>query len=330
MSVELPSTLRQRSEFSHDRVQRVKERLVAWGAGEILSDTGVVYATGSMARGDASIHSDLDAFIISRKVQQQRALSKLQSIRLKSKLIDVIAAEGLPEFSDDGKFLTVHTIDEMLEKLGTAQDDYENLFTARMLLLLESVPLLGGTEYTKVLQRVVDTYWKDYLGNETTFLPVFLTNDIVRYWKVLCLNYEAFTSNEPPAKRRHQNYKLKFSRVLTCYSAIVYLLMLVRINKCVTPEDAMAMACMKPLERLIAVSTQVQDAQIDASVSRLLEMYERFLQTTEMPKAEIRAHFADDEYNNARRKEATPFGDEMFNLMRHVGRHTPLYRYLVV
>lgn len=330
MSVELSLTLKQRNDFSRGRIDRVRARLNELGAGDILGENGVVYATGSMARGDASTHSDLDAFIISRKDGERRALSKLDSIRLKAKLIEVIREEGLPDFSDDGKFLTVHTIDEMLEKLGTAEDDYENLFTARMLLLLESVPLLGDVEYANVMRQVVEKYWKDYVGNEQAFLPIFLTNDVIRYWKVLCLNYEASTSNEPEPKRRHQNYKLKFSRVLTCYSAIVYLLFLVKRNERVTPEDALAMAGMKPLERLIAVAKAMNEDKIDASVTRLLSLYEGFLRTTDSPKDEIRSLFADDAYNASRREEATPFGDEMFNLMRHVGEDTPLYRYLVV
>jgi predicted nucleotidyltransferase len=147
MSVDLGPVLEERRSFSRVRLDAVRASLKKRGAEQILGAAGVVYATGSMARGDASRHSDLDAFILSHETNGKRALTNLDSIRLKSALIDVIRDEGLPDFSDDGKFLTVHTIDEMLTKLGTAEDDYENLFTARMLLLLESVPLLGKGAY---------------------------------------------------------------------------------------------------------------------------------------------------------------------------------------
>jgi hypothetical protein len=330
MSVDLGPVLEDRRDFSRLRLDAIRASLTKRGAGEILGASGLVYATGSMARGDASSHSDLDAFILSHESDGKRALTNLDSIRLKSALIDVVRGERLPDFSDDGKYLTVHTVDEMLTKLGTAEDDYENLFTARMLLLLESVPLLGDDAYHGVLQRVVDKYWTDYQGNESDFLPVFLTNDIVRYWKVLCLNYEAFTSTDAAPKRRHQNYKLKFSRLLTCYSAIVYLLALVRTNGRTRPEDGMILASKSPLERLLWAAETLDDRDVDTQVSRMFEMYVSFLNRTDAPKEEVRNRFEDDDYNAARRKEAKAFGEDMFNLMQRVGGKTPLYRYLVV
>jgi hypothetical protein len=328
MAVELTSTLARRAALSEQRLAAVRQDLLNTGAHRILGDNGTVYATGSMARGDASEHSDLDVFILSR-LDQEPALSGLDGIRLKAKLIECVERNGLPKFSDDGKYLTVHTVDEMLAKLGKADDDYENLFTARMLLLLESRPLLGERQYENALSRVVDKYWSDFEGHEREFLPIFLTNDIIRYWKVLCLNYEAFTSNEPEAKRRHQNYKLKFSRLLTCYSAILDLLSIVKRTGSVSRDDAIALAHKTPIERLIAVS-ETPDEATNASIRQLLEMYDSFLHETDAPKDEVRRRFADDGYNELRRNEAKAFGDEIFKLLTTVGRETPLYRYLVV
>lgn len=330
MTVELPEELRKRRIFSSQRLQAVRDRLGQDKAQDILSNSGVVYATGSMARGDASENSDLDVFILSKNVGDGRALTKLDSIRLKAKLIDAISAENLPKFSEDGKYLVVHTIDDMLDKLGTAEDDYENLFTARMLLLLESTPILGGNEYAKALSKVIDKYWADFDGNEMEFLPIFLTNDIIRYWKVLCLNYEAFNSNQPDSKRRHQNYKLKFSRLLTCYSAIVHLLALVRLNRGVTPQEAVDTARLKPLDRLIETSSLFNDEAIHNTITKLLTMYEQFLTKTDAPKDTVRKRFESNAYNLERRDEAKQFGDEMFVLLNLVGGKTDLYRYLVV
>lgn len=330
MAVELTSALRERRRYSKIRLDSVRQRLAGTDAGDVLANAGVVYATGSMARGDASQHSDLDVFILSHTDGEHRALSKLDSIRLKAKLIEVVEAEALPKFSDDGKYLVVHTIDEMLGKLGTAEDDYENLFTARMLLLLESAPLLGDEAYAEALRRVIDKYWVDFARNESEFLPVFLTNDIIRYWKVLCLNYEAYTWKEPEQKRRHQNYKLKFSRLLTCYSAVVDLLTIVRTTGRVTPDDAMAMARRMPMDRLLAVSSALSDEAADASIQKLLSMYESFLATTGSDKDELRALFKQDDYNSLRRAEAKAFGDEMFTLLKLAGSETKLYRYLVI
>lgn len=58
-------------------------------------------------------------------------------------------------------------------------------------------------------------------------IELFHANDILRPWRTFCVNYEARTSTDPPrqmAKRRLKNYKLKHSRLLTCYSGLLYLL----------------------------------------------------------------------------------------------------------
>ena len=91
----------------------------------------------------------------------------------------------------------------MTGKLGGRDDDYENLFTARMLLLLESRPLVGSQMYERAIDAVLSEYWKDYEDNRSAFRPIYLTNDIIRYWKVLCLNYDANTRGHvDPNKRR--------------------------------------------------------------------------------------------------------------------------------
>lgn len=330
MSVELTDALRQRREFSENRLKDVRRVLEELDAPRVLGGGGTVYATGSMARGDASEHSDLDVFILSKISEDDPELTNLDAIVLKAKLIEMGARLGLPAFSDDGQYLVVHSVTEMLEKLGRAEDDYENLFTARMLLLLESSPLVGADSYERAIQTVVKKYWIDYEGNETDFLPVFLTNDIIRYWKVLCLNYEAFTSGQKESKRRHQNYKLRFSRLLTCYSSIVYLLAVARLNERVTPDDVTRMATLRPIDRLLEASRMLNDINVDRTVSTVLARYETFLGTTDADKDSVRERFENDDYNRERRIEATAFGDGMFELLNLVGSGTPLFRYLVI
>src|SRR5207248_2988755 len=92
--------------------------------------------------------------------------------------------------SNDGQFLAVHSLQAMLEHLGGPNDDNENEFTARMLLLLEGQSLYGQAVYDAVLEKIVDAYFRDYADHKSDFRPVFLLNDVIRYWKTLCLNYE--------------------------------------------------------------------------------------------------------------------------------------------
>jgi predicted nucleotidyltransferase len=216
------SFLDERRNTTDKRFEAVEKRVAT--VAPLLGDFATVYATGSYGRGEASEFSDLDVFILAdTDAKRQPKLEPLNLIRVQAALIDALAAERLPEFSDQGAYLQLHSMTEMIEKLGSRDDDYENLFTARMLLLLESRPLLGTPMYDRALGLVIDEYWRDYEQNAERFLPIYLTNDLIRYWKVLCLNYEAKTRNtENPNKRRLTNYKLKHSRLLTCYSALLY------------------------------------------------------------------------------------------------------------
>ena len=107
-------------------------------AEEIAGDKACVYATGSFGRSEASWHSDLDLFIVGRGTEEQRELKNLKEICLKAELIDATRQLGIPEFSGDGEYLIHYTIDEIVKTTGKPEDDLNNTFTARLLLLLES------------------------------------------------------------------------------------------------------------------------------------------------------------------------------------------------
>lgn len=126
-------------------------------------------------------------------------------------------------------------------------------FTARLLLLLESCPLVGEAIYGDVVEEVISAYWRDYEDHRDDFVPAFLTNDILRLWRTFCVNYEAGTDREPPerkAKGKLKNFKLKHSRMLTCYSAILFLLYKYMLHGTVTPDDALEMTKRTPTIRL--------------------------------------------------------------------------------
>jgi len=316
-------------------LSELQDELKAAGADELIGTFACVYATGSVARGEASVQSDLDLFIISRTAGDQRLLSRLDSIRLESRLIEATRVCNFPDFSGDGEYLVVHDLDQLLQHLGTREDEHTNVFTARLLLLLESYPILGKTFYRRAVRTVIDRYWRDHPKNQDSFLPVFLINDIIRYWKVLCVSYEA--SANPPrepeiSKRRLSNYKLKHSRLLICYSAIVYLCWVLQCKKTVRPEDAVEMTELRPLERLQRIAEEWHDPQTADAVERcvecLLASYARFMDETARPKTQAR--FESDDYHKARRDEARQFGDAMYDLLGIVTTNTDIDRYLKI
>jgi hypothetical protein len=324
----IPAVILDRRRLTDERVTRLREVLAEEGAPEIVGTAACVYATGSVGRAEMATRSDLDIFIVRDKAVAP-PLTNLDEIRLKAKLIEASRRLGFPDFSDDGEYVKSYDVSEdLLEKLGSREDDYTNVLTARLLLLLESRPILGELVYKRAIDELVDRYWRDFPQNAGDFLPVFMINDVLRFWKTLCLNYEERTSDARIGKRRLLNYKLKFSRLLTCYSAIIYLTAEARLRPTVTPEAARAMVGSTPIARLEHVAEGLPETR--SCVGKILESYAGFLQTCDTEKAGLEAAFGGDAFKRARFAEAREFGNEVFSLLFLVGEKTALFRYLMV
>lgn len=152
--------------------------------------------------------SDLDLFIVGRGEKDRPALRPLDEICVKADLIEVSRRLRFPEFSGDGQYLAHYTEQELIGTLGKPDDDASNTFTARLLLLLESQPLLGKDIYDEAIGEVVAAYWKDYEDHKIDFIPTFLTNDILRLWRTFCVNYEARTAADPPERKAKRKLKI--------------------------------------------------------------------------------------------------------------------------
>jgi len=303
-------------------------------------DRACVYVTGSFARGEASQYSDLDVFIVGKvNENNDRELSRLNEIIVKADLISAVRGAGFPEFSGDGKFLVHHTSRELVKNLGKQDDDASNTFTARLLLLLESKPLIECAVYKAIIEDVLSKYWHDYEGKANNFIPAFFTNDILRLWRTFCVNYEANSGSDAEvekAERSLKNYKLKHSRMLTCYSAILYLLYVYGMKDTVSPDDVFKMIEMSPTQRVECVSRHPGDGQsgIVDSADNVLAKYCEFLEFTAHPKEELVKIFCDRKEKRRLFDSSYEFGDQLFKLMRLIGTSkgecNRFYRLLVI
>jgi predicted nucleotidyltransferase len=327
--------LDQRRESTNSRLKEIHGKLA--GAENRAAGKACVYATGSFARGEANPFSDLDLFIVGRGTRESRSLRRLDEICVKADLIQVTRELNFPEFSGDGEYLTHHTVDELIGTLGKPQDDAANTFTARLLLLLESQPLIGGEVYSDAIDQVIAAYWRDYQNHKSDFMPAFLANDILRIWRTFCVNYEARTATDPPekkAKRKLKNYKLKHSRLLTCYSALAYLLAIYRTNGTVAPTDVLQMVGITPTQRLEWLASEGDERQARI-VGELLERYERFLERTNESEQKLVADLLDPSHSPPGLPSEYEFGDKLFELLEAIGtgsggEKNRFYRLLVV
>jgi hypothetical protein len=116
--------------------------------------------------------------------------------------------------------------DDLVRNIGLDADTNTNL-TRRMLLLLESRPVAGKAAYAACFESVLHSYLghgvRDYRP------PRFLLNDLIRYWRTICVDFEGKrrgAGGDDP-KYASRNAKLRTSRkvlfaggllpVLFCY-----------------------------------------------------------------------------------------------------------------
>jgi hypothetical protein len=229
--------------------------------------------------------------------------------------------------------LQQYSVEKLVKTLGETDDDAKNTFTARLLLVLESRCLLGAETYAHVIQQSINAYWRDYERNRTNFVPAFLANDILRLWRTFCVNYEARTSADPPekkAKRKLKNYKLKHSRLLTCYSSLLYLLALFSMNGTVTPEDAVSMTKLTPTLRLEWLLQEKRWSSAHARIRELLNRYEQFLESTDAEEKELIDRYLRQTETGDQFGTGKGLGDLVFALLEDVGQRNKFHQLIVV
>lgn len=295
-----------------------------------------VYATGSYGRLEAFDGSDVDLFFLydgSGDADADR-FPWTGFIRLAACLIDATDRMGFPPFSGDGQYLDVLYVGEMERVLGSRKDDSLNAFTARMLLLLESQPLHNSDLYADLMERIVGFYYRDFNDHAGDFVPAFLQNDILRFWRTLTLNYEhhrlklrQLVGDELEQKKAEsalKNYKLKVSRLATCFSMVANL---AAEEVPVRPETVLELCRLTPAERF----GRLRDRGDAASkrVDTLESIYNEFLESVQRDEADVLADFGDDQKRREALGRVSAYGDEIYALLNDVAQPGRM-RYLVI
>lgn len=119
-------------------------------------------------------------------------------------------------------FGTAFPADPLSERIGEDDDDTRNL-TRRMLLVLESLPVTGEDVHDRVLRQVFERYLLRY--SRDYWPPRFLLNDIIRYWRTICVDFEGKTERDEREGERNKyvmrNAKLRTSRKMLYASGLL-------------------------------------------------------------------------------------------------------------
>lgn len=259
--------------LSQEKLNQLRKELTL-ALSEEFKDYGVcIYACGSLGRLEFGSSSDLDAFYIIDSPQRgnDKFISDANKKTFFSKIEQVGKKLNFPAPSKNGKYL-VFTPREDLFDIGSQEEDSKNSYTARMLLLLESKPLYHPVAYNKLIEDVVDRYFIDYPDHTEDFNPLYLMNDIKRYWYTLCLNYEnRRDKNDDKAERYRKRLKLKFARRITCFSMLACL-----YKKGIDKNYVVNCVKMTPFERFEMLAKG--DRELTDVLEEIKRKYEHYLE----------------------------------------------------
>lgn len=162
-------------------------------------------------------------------------------------------------------------VTELARNIGLDADTNTNL-TRRMLLLLESRELHGAVRAT-----AIDDTLARYLnhGLRAYRPPRFLLNDLVRYWRTICVDFEGKgASAEADPKWAMRNAKLRTSRKLLFAGGLVTLLLCHLKNENDMQPFLVSWFDVVPLDRLAAAFIH---AELEEAGGRALGAYDRWI-----------------------------------------------------
>jgi len=224
--------------------------------------TFTVLAAGSYGRMDASEKSDLDFLIVHDG-------GLVDGARKVEVVLQVAREMNLSMPSAEGAFSTPVVLSDLLATIGSKEDNL--LKTAqRMLILMEGRALYNYTYFKSVLSRLLDHYLS-LLEEEPDKEPIVLMNDLIRYFRGICLNVE-FGFWQEESKWGLRNVKLRHSRILI-YAGLLFLILNSSNRRSKKQNYLREHIHLTPMERIYHVYEDNSDFNFD----RVVEAYDLFL-----------------------------------------------------
>ena len=241
-------------------------------------DSGLIIgANGSFARREATTGSDIDLFYLICGNSEPKA-------DLREAFEAKVKACGFKLPSEGGVFSEALRTNELLINIGGSEDTNTSL-TRRLLLLLEGEWLFNHSEYVKIRRELLTKYVSEKTPKNK--IALFLLNDIIRYWRTICVDYEYKTSDGKKAKGIRL-VKLRFSRMLLVFGGIIAIAETFDLE---APHKIERLEYLLSLDVLERVRTVVGD-----KAENLILLYNAFL--TALDNNDIRQKLSNLDFQN--------------------------------
>lgn len=194
---------------------RVEDVVTGLGAHPPVADISTCIF-GSWAREELTEESDDDWAVLVNREFGPYDPTVLGEIVPAQRILGVDARKP----GAQGVFGVPIGVNELVLNIGLDADSNTNL-TRRMLLLLESRELHGNVRAAAV-SSVLGRYLNEGIKDERP--PRFLLNDVVRYWRTICVDFEGKSDTGDP-KWATRNAKLRTSRKLLFAGGLVPVLL---------------------------------------------------------------------------------------------------------
>lgn len=168
---------------------------------EFDPETGVVLF-GSWGRQELTSHSDDDWAILVDGAE-------ISEVRPSPGQISELVGREERKPGVQGVFGEAIFCHNLVERIGLDADDNRNL-TRRLLLLLESVAVVNERAHRDCWHRVLEGYLDDSVKSYRP--PRFLLNDVIRYWRTICVDFVGKEREGTGEKWAVRNLKLRLSR----------------------------------------------------------------------------------------------------------------------
>lgn len=226
----------------------------------------VLAVAGSLARREASGLSDIDLIITTKEETDASGTQAIIQWRR-----ELCATLKIDPPNEKGVFHQPISR-ARVESIAGASDEPYDYTSKRILFLLESAPIYNEDGYEKLIDAIIERYADDVRSDSKKNF-VFLLNDVVRYFRLVCVNYQQVKSETPDGKWPLRNIKLRHSRVLMYFSMVSAIGTLSREQGVEKIAALKQLVRMHPLKRLFVAYHLAQDT----CFYRVAGLYDTFI-----------------------------------------------------